>query len=223
VAGREGDFVEAKRTAPASESTPAAGVATISCETFGRIVLEHQRQIHRILLAMLHDPDAADTLTQECFLRAFERRASFRGQARVRTWLVRIAINLARDHRRSRRVAFWRSLMRTGRSSSATAPAPWVPDPGPSVERVVMARERLTAVRAAVDRLSHRQRACFYLRFAEVMTLEEIAQAMDLKVGTVKAHLARAVGAVRKLLVQEDDSKDGLCPDARPPHRDVMP
>ena len=72
-----------------------------------------------------------------------------------------------------------------------------------------MARERLAAVQAVVDRLSHRQRACFVLRFVEAMTLEEIAQALQLEVGTVKAHLARAVGAVRRQLTE----REGPCED----------
>ena len=62
------------------------------------------------------------------------------------------------------------------------------------------AREELQAVWSAVDQLPPRQRAVFLLRFAEEMTLEEIAQAMTLEVGTVKAHLSRALTAVRKRL-----------------------
>jgi RNA polymerase sigma-70 factor (ECF subfamily) len=51
---------------------------------------------------MVRDPDAAQTLTQECFLKAYQKRASFRGEASVGVWLLKIAVNLARDHRRSR-------------------------------------------------------------------------------------------------------------------------
>jgi RNA polymerase sigma-70 factor, ECF subfamily len=202
--------VESKLTALGSETTLPEGAGAVSRDAFHRIVLEHQRRIHRVLLAMLHDPDAADSLTQECFLRAFERRASFRGEANIGTWLVRIAINLARDHTRSRRVAFWRHLMRNGASNTTTTVASWVPDPGPSPDRALMARERLHAVQTTVDRLSHRQRACFLLRFVEAMTLEEIAQAMDLKVGTVKAHLARAVGTVRRAVVEWEGSWEDI-------------
>ncbi len=193
--------MEAKLEEVVREHAPAGQICTISADTFEAIVLEHQRRIHRILLALLHDADAADTLTQDCFLRAFDRRASFRGEASVGTWLVQIALNLARDHARSRRVAFWRSLIRA-ESSRESASLASVRDPGPSLERTLLARERLAAVRAAVGRLSHRQRACFLLRFVEGMTLEEIAQATHLKVGTVKAHLARAVGAVRRHLAE---------------------
>jgi RNA polymerase sigma-70 factor (ECF subfamily) len=202
--------VEVKPTARPGAKAPADGPDNGALGAFDRVVFEHQRRIHRILLLLLHDPDAADTLTQECFLRAFARRAGFRREASVGTWLVRIAINLARDHKRSRRVAFWRYLMRNGRLGDPTTVAPWVPDPGPAVDRIVIAREQLTAVQAAVNRLPHRQRTCFLLRFVEVMTLEEIAQAMDLKVGTVKAHLARAMGALRKRLAETDGSCDGI-------------
>jgi len=200
--------MEARLVACAARKQPAESVGDIPPGAFDCIVLTHQRRIHRILLAWLRDADAADTCTQEVFLRAFEKRGSFRGEANVGTWLVRIALNLARDHLRNRRLAFWRHLSRNGRPGDVTDVATWVPDPGPSVERTIVARERLAAVQAAVDRLSHRQRACFLLRFVEAMTLEEIAEALQLEVGTVKAHLARAVGAVRRLAEREGPCGD---------------
>src|SRR5437899_4149901 len=90
----------------------AAGAKEKSLETadFESVVREHQRRIYRFLFAMLRDPDAASTLTQECFLRAFKNWKSFRGDSSVATWLTKIAVNLARDHRRDRRLAFWRRL-----------------------------------------------------------------------------------------------------------------
>ena len=168
-------------------------------------------EIHTaFLLARPHDADAADTLTEECFLRAFQRRAGFRGEASVGTWLIRIALNLARDHARSRRAAFWRRLVRDESAGAPTADASWAPDPGPSVERKMLAREQLAAVQAAVERLPHRQRVCFLLRFVEAMSLEEIAQAMRLRVGTVKTHLARAVGALRQRITEWEESCEDI-------------
>jgi RNA polymerase sigma-70 factor (ECF subfamily) len=79
-----------------------------------------------------------------------------------------------------------------------------VPDPRPSAERTILARQQLAAVRAAVDRLSHRQRVCFLLRFVEAMTLEEIAETLQLDVGTVKAHLSRAVSTLRRRLAERE-------------------
>jgi RNA polymerase sigma-70 factor (ECF subfamily) len=201
--------MEARLLTCTTQNAPTEEVGGNSLEAFDHIVVTHQRRIHRILLTLLRDADAADTLTQEVFFRAFAKRSSFRRDASVGTWLVRIALNLGRDHRRSRRLAFWRHLSRNGQPGDVTDVASWVPDPAPSAERTIVARERLAAVQAVVDRLSHRQRTCFLLRFVEAMTLEEIAQALQLEVGTVKAHLARAIGAVRRKVKE----REGSCED----------
>src|ERR1700756_4480406 len=93
--------------------TPALGAAAqnITAQEFDAIVRRHQRRVHRFLLMMLRDPDEADNLTQECFLRAYQNLPSFRGEASPETWLLRIAANLARDHARNRKASFWRRLL----------------------------------------------------------------------------------------------------------------
>ena len=196
--------MDAKPVARATKYAPTDVVRGIPLETFDQLVVTHQRRIHRILLTLLRDGDAADTLTQEVFLRAFQKRTDFRGEARVGTWLVRIALNLAKDHRRNRRLAFWRRLVRNDQSRDGTDVAPWVRDPAPSAERTIVAREQLAAIQVAVDRLSHRQRTCFALRFVEAMTIEEIAETLQLEIGTVKAHLSRAVSTLRRRLAERE-------------------
>lgn len=177
------------------------GCAVAEFEDFDALVLAEQRRIYRVLLAMLRDPDAADSLTQECFLKAYEHRKRFRGECSMRTWLMRIAINLARDHVKNRHWQFWRKLFREPASSeegidSADTIEPV--DPHASPERSLLARERLAHVSAVVDNLPNQQRAVFVLRFLEEMSIEEIAQATSLRPGTVKTHLFRAVSAVRE-------------------------
>jgi RNA polymerase sigma-70 factor, ECF subfamily len=197
-------MMDAKPVARATKYAPTDVVCGIPLEAFDHLVVTHQQRVHRILLTLLRDEDAADTLTQEVFLRAFQKRADFRGEARVGTWLVRIALNLAKDHRRNRRLAFWRFLRRNNQTRDGADVAPWVPDPRPSAERTIAARQQLAAVRAAVDRLSHRQRTCFVLRFVEAMAIEEIAETLQLEVGTVKAHLSRAVSTLRRQLAERE-------------------
>jgi len=170
----------------------------LRAEDFDELVRLHQRRIYRVLLAMLRDPDAADTLTQECFLRAYEKRTSFRGEAKVETWLVRIAVNMARDHAKNRRRAFWARLVAWAKDEETASSAARVADPQASPERALAAREEVAAVWRVVEELSPQQRGIFVLRFVEEMPLEEIGQALDLEVGTVKSHLHRAVSAVRK-------------------------
>jgi RNA polymerase sigma-70 factor (ECF subfamily) len=179
--------------------TRADAVPGIAREEFEEIVKRHQRRVFRILRSLVSDTDTAETLTQECFLRAYRSRAEFRGEASVGTWLVRIAINLAADHGRNRRATFWRRLFARHRGDEdAFAGAHEVPDPGASPLRQLMARERLQVVWRAVENLSANQRTAFVLRFVEEMSIEEIAGSMEIEIGTVKSHLARALAAVRK-------------------------
>jgi RNA polymerase sigma-70 factor (ECF subfamily) len=164
---------------------------------FDLLVRQHQRRVYRVLLGMVRDPDLADNLTQDCFVRAYEKRASFRGEASVGTWLVSIAINLARDHGRSRRAGFWRRLF-SAPAEEQEAALETAADLGASPERSLIARQELGRVWQLVEELPQRQREVFLLRFAEEMPLEEISLALGMQSGTVKAHLFRAVGTVRK-------------------------
>jgi RNA polymerase sigma-70 factor (ECF subfamily) len=176
----------------------AAPLELNGLEDFDTVVEAHKRRIYRLLLGMVRDSDAAETLMQDCFLRAYRSRDSYRGEASVATWLAGIAINLARDHARSRRVAFWKKLFRgDGNGDAASAE---MSDVRASPERELLAREELNKVWAAVESISQKQRAVFLLRFVEEMSLDEIGQATGLSTGTVKAHLFRAVRSVRRKL-----------------------
>jgi RNA polymerase sigma-70 factor (ECF subfamily) len=176
-----------------------AAARSLELADFESVVREHQQRIYRFLFAMLRDPDAASTLSQECFLRAFKNWKSFRGDASVATWLTQIAVNLARDHRRDRRLAFWRRLFARANDDDMTSIAAAQPELRADPERNVLAKEKARAVWEVVGQLPAQQRAIFTLRFAEEMSIGEIAQAMSLQEGTVKTHLFRALATVRKV------------------------
>ena len=179
----------------ASLSPITGGRALAEFEDFDALVRTEQQRLYRVLLAMLRDPDAADTLTQECFLKAYRCRKQFRGKCSPRTWLTRIAINLARDHLKSRKLGFWRKLFRSSSDSNEIVePA----DSRATPEQVLLAREELNAVWSAVETLPDRQRTLFLLRFVEEMSIDEIAEAASLRPGTVKAHLFRALNTIRR-------------------------
>jgi len=179
-----------------------AGCIAAEFLDFDALVLAEQRRIYRVLLAMLRDPDAADTLTQECFLKAYEHRKRFRGECSVRTWLVRIAVNLARDHLKNRRWLFWRNLFSASDGSEGLLEQI---APHASPERSLLARERLAHVLAVVEGLSEQQRTVFVLRFMEEMSIEEVAVATSLRPATVKTHLYRALSAIKKHLKERKD------------------
>jgi RNA polymerase sigma-70 factor, ECF subfamily len=166
-----------------------------AAQEFSRVVERHRPQIFRFLLASTRDLDLAETLTQECFLKAHRNWSSFRGESSAVTWLMRIAINLQKDHWRNRRMQFWR-LTRTN-SVDLDEASDWLPSTESSQEQKLLARERVSQVWQAVKGLSERQRTVFLLRYVEELELSEIAQTTGLSEGTVKAHLSRALGRVR--------------------------
>jgi RNA polymerase sigma-70 factor (ECF subfamily) len=167
-------------------------------QAFCKLAEIHRPRIFRFLLASSRDPDLADTLTQECFLKAHRNWLSFRNESSTLTWLMRIAINVQKDHWRSRRIQFWRAV--TTNSVDPLHASEWLPGSENSPEDRTAAREQVKLVWKAADNLSSRQRTVFLLRFVEELKISEIAQTVGLTEGAVKSHLARAVHNVRVAL-----------------------
>jgi RNA polymerase sigma-70 factor (ECF subfamily) len=154
----------------------------------------YRGRVFRYILFATRDEDVAESLTQDCFLRAHTAQASFRGECAMSTWLMRIAVNLVRDHQRSMKLRFWRRAAML----DATEMSDRLPDLASSTEHRLIARERVATVWRAVERLSERQRSIFLLRFVEELELPEIAEAMQLNLNTVKSHLYRALSVVKQ-------------------------
>jgi len=179
----------------ALEPMTMATAEEIAAQEFSGLVASHRPQIFRFLLASTRDVDLAETLTQECFLKAHRNWGSFRGESSPMTWLMRIAINLQKDHWRNRRMQFWRHTRNN--SVDLDEASEWLPSGESSAEQRVLAHERVGQVWKAVEGLSERQRTVFLLRYVEEQELSEIAKATGLREGTVKAHLSRALARVR--------------------------
>lgn len=172
-----------------------AGTRTNPLEDLGNVVALYQPRVFRFLLATLRDRDAAETLTQETFLRAWSARDSFREDCAVGTWLIRIALNLARDHTRTGRFRFWKTV--AAHAVDVADVASFVPSAEASSESRLIAQQQVAAIWETVGGLSQRQRTIFALRFLEEMEIPEIAEATGLPLGTVKSHLYRALNAIR--------------------------
>ncbi len=164
-------------------------------QDFDAVVRLHWPRVFRYALASLRDREAAESLAQDCFLRAYRGRDRFRGDSSVTTWLLQIAVNLVRDQARNRRLQFWK---RTRASEDLESASRQIPDRDLSPEGRALANEQLAAVWDAMESLPERQRTVFLLRFVEDMDLLEIAAATGLREGTVKVHLFRALQSVRK-------------------------
>lgn len=155
-----------------------------------------QKRIFLLCLRLLRDSEDADTATQDTFLKAYRalERAEVEPLIEPGKWLTRIAVNTCLDRLRSQRWRFWRRRARPGDEQTVLALAPC---PGPTPEQAVHARQVGERLRLALAKLPDRQRSVFVLRHFEDQSLQEIGALLGLEVGTVKAHLSRALVKLR--------------------------
>jgi RNA polymerase sigma-70 factor (ECF subfamily) len=162
------------------------------------VIRQYKPKVFRFVAFSVSDRDAADSITQDCFLKAHLTRDQFRGDCSVSTWLIRIAFNLIRDHTKSQKFRFWRKAAAT--AIDAQDVSRHLASGASSAEAQLIARERVEMIHEALKKLSAKQRSVFVTRFVEEMDLADIAEATGMSVPTVKTHLYRAVGAIRARL-----------------------
>ncbi len=169
---------------------------------FEELVAERSGEIYGLLFRLTENGEEARDLTQETFLRAFLNIDRFRGEADIRTWIYRIAINQARNRsrwwRRRRRDATVSLDAMHGESNQSLIGT--LAEPSQNPEQQTLAREREMALRAALQRLALAYRETVILRDIEGFTYEEIAATLGINVGTVKSRLARGRQELRKRL-----------------------
>ena len=170
---------------------------------FAMIVERYQRQIFRTARAIVRDDSEADVVTQDTFVQAYTHLSKFEGRAELETWLTRIAINRSRDSLRRRRFVSLFTRRDDGETEAIIEPVDERPDP----ERQFQSAELRVAIRKAERTLSAQQKTIFRLRHYENLSLEDIADALGLRAGTVRAHLFRAIHKVRKELAEWRSSR----------------
>jgi RNA polymerase sigma-70 factor (ECF subfamily) len=175
----------------ASGSAPIAEILD-----FDAVVRKYWPRIFRFVLASIRDRDAAESLTQDCLLRAYQARHRFRGDASLNTWLMQIAINLVRDFARCRRLQFWKRAQANTVDCATLGDGLAGREASPETRAVV--KDQMEAIWRVTGKLSERQRTVFLLRFVEDMDVLEIAKVMGLTEGAVKVHLFRAIHNVRE-------------------------
>jgi RNA polymerase sigma-70 factor (ECF subfamily) len=159
------------------------------------LVRTYRPRLLRFVTFSIGDPDLAESITQDCFLKAYNGREKFRGDCSVNTWLTSIAVNLIRDQQRLQKFRFWRQARATAIDVSDAAN--YLPSHESSAEARILAIEKTEQVQQALEKLSANQRAIFLMRFADEMDLSEIAETIKMPINTVKTHLHRALKAVR--------------------------
>jgi RNA polymerase sigma-70 factor (ECF subfamily) len=164
-------------------------------DAFEILVADRSGEIYGLLYRLTENPEEARDLTQETFLRAFQNIGSFRGDADLRTWIYRIAINQARNR--------WRWWRRRRRDATVSLDAPDGPfgqpltaslraERGEDPEQQTLARERERALRSALRTLGASYRETVVLRDIEGFSYEEIAVTLDISIGAVKSRRARS-------------------------------
>jgi RNA polymerase sigma-70 factor, ECF subfamily len=168
---------------------------------FGSWMASEQRRVFLLCRRLLQDPEEADSATQDVFLKAYKAlnkqgldAADIESPGK---WVTRIAVNTCLDRLRSKA---WKIWQRRPAAKDEQIILEMTPESGPDAESRVFAKQIQHRLEIALAKLSERQRVVFSLRHYEAMALDEIAVALKLDLGTVKAHLFRAVAKLRQEL-----------------------
>jgi RNA polymerase sigma-70 factor (ECF subfamily) len=173
-------------------------------QSFAILVRLYTPKLYRVVRRMSSDGSEAEAIVQEAFLRAWRALRTWKarhledpdasGQPFF-SFLVTIALNLGRDRWRKERFLDFGDPEKT---------LEWIPDPQPGPEILVETRETLQALAQAVSSLPQPYRIVIALRYDAEMSYEEISQALNLPINTVRTHLHRAKAALRQALRNEE-------------------
>ena len=161
---------------------------------FDLLVIKYQHKIIQLVNRYVKDPSEAQDVAQEAFIKAYRALGNFRGDSAFYTWLYRIAINTAKNYlvSRSRRSASYQVDIQDAEAFENAPQLQGMETP----ERLLLNQEIIDTIKAAIDKLPEDMRTAIMLREFEGMSYEEIAQAMDCPVGTVRSRIFRAREAI---------------------------
>ena len=196
----------AARPAPATDGEFVERIVAGDQAAFAALMRKYNRVLFRTARAILRDDAEAEDALQEGYLAAYRAMPSFRGDARLSTWLVRIVANQALARRRK--------IVRTAEVISLEGPAPGEAegyadsgssDPG-TPERATLRGETRRLIETSIDALPEAFRAVFILRAVEEMSVEEVAASLDIPEATVRSRHFRARGMLREALSRQIDT-----------------
>ena len=177
----------------------------------------HQGRLYNVCLRMLGNRDDAAEITQDAIIKIIEHIDSYRGDAQLSTWMIRIAMNQSISYLRKRRLRQAVSLEAGYGGDDDDSASPGLAlrrrledqqEPGPAAN--VQKQEMLELLRTAIGRLDEQYRAVLVLRDIDQMEYRQVAQVLDVPVGTVKSRLFRARLALREQMEQLESSAVGL-------------
>lgn len=186
--------------APEEPAWLADGLRAGSEDAYEALIARYQQPVFNLVYRLLEDPGDSSDVVQEVFLKVFRNVGSFRGTSTLRTWIYRIAVNEAHNHRR------WFTRHRRNQvgletdEESARAWQEVLSDHGRSAFDLVSDNETRAIVERALADVNPIFRAAVVLRDLEEMSYEEIAEVLQVSLGTVKSRILRGREALRKNL-----------------------
>jgi len=161
---------------------------------FDLLVIKYQHKIIQLVNRYVKDPSEAQDVAQEAFIKAYRALGNFRGDSAFYTWLYRIAINTAKNYlvSRSRRSSDYQVDVQDAEAIENAPQLQGMETP----ERLLLNQEIIDTIKTAIDKLPEEMRTAIMLREFEGMSYEEIAEAMDCPVGTVRSRIFRAREAI---------------------------
>ncbi len=166
-------------------------------DAFNLLVLKYQRKVSRLVGRLVRNPDEADDVVQEAFIKAYRALPQFRGDSAFYTWLYRIAVNTAKNHlvaQGKRPISL--SELTSNDAEEESFELPVVSTDNNTPEAELMSKQVADAVNRAVSALPEELRTALNLREIDGLSYEEIAEAMNCPIGTVRSRIFRAREAV---------------------------
>ena len=172
---------------------------------FGLLVERYQDRVYNLALRMCGNPDDAFDLAQEAFFRAWRGLSGFQGDSAFSTWLFRLSSNVCLDWLRAKKRRPTVSLTAVDDNGEETQLD--LPDPGKSPEELLEAAEDRATLAKAMNQLPVEYRQILTMRAINDMSYTEIAEALQIREGTVKSRISRARLALRNILLENGNQK----------------
>jgi RNA polymerase sigma-70 factor (ECF subfamily) len=171
---------------------------------FDSLIRKYEKRAYQYAYRLTSNPEEASDVVADAFVRVYNALHHFKGNSAFSTWLYRIITNCFLDSRKKQNNRPTVSLEASVMTSDGEVERQ-VEDSGPTPDLLAERNEREVRVEAAVALLPEYQRAMIVMYHAEMLSYEEIAEALDLPIGTVKSRLNRARISLREALVKDEE------------------
>jgi len=211
----EGFAAAAEASASSEERALVEALRAGEQDAYETLIERYQQPVFSVVSRVMDHADDAADVTQEVFLKIFRKIDAFRGESTLKTWIYRIAVNEAHNHRR------WfgrhrRQEVALEAEDGRQGVCDLIPDRGPSPFEMACEQETQELLEDALKRLSVQYRAALVLREVEGLRYEEIAEIMEVSLGTVKSRILRGREALRKVLAEHLEVRRGADRVVRP-------